>query len=923
MPNSKKSNKSKNKKNNASQNNNKRSLGNNVNHSMNGSSNTSNNNNSTEYQTIAIYWKNLTTEDRKKLLNVNAHDLLRKIKEQHQRVCSCTVCGRNRAVLDREIERLFTDYCRELSFPNNIPFDFRKEHVAMNKSNNDRNGSSNGGNNPTNNNNNNGHSHHHTTKSRIVRRNGNTTEFTTKTTTVKNGSRIQVIEKTVKYISASANGSSTTTTTRIVNENKLNNNNNTNGSNNVLNRSGPIIEDITEHENNNQGVVVQEATGNNQQQQQPSLSNPPIGNVNPKQSTNSGSAQNETSQNNITPNVQQPHHQLHSATEREDFLQYDFGKNLSIDKNGTVSLSEDWLKHNEGHVIVLLQQFEQHTKSSNLEQYILNRERNSSGDEDDDEYSDEDEEEDEEETDEDEEEEEDEECSSGDEGCCHGVDEMKWRESRRVFKLFAAKAFYDNIVNAYKEKIAKDMQAKLIEEEEMQEKKKKKKEMDKKKQRKMEEERKRLEKEMIEALKKEQQQQQQQQKTTSSVVENSNNNNENITESQVETPIEKQTVVSKNVNITEEKPKIITQVLFENDMTDVSVKTTPEQFPRYQVKPTTTTASNKKQNKKNEKVPIVQPEKPQPRKKDKKKNITNTNSKDKIIIQQPPSVNDKPKEDISVKSERSETSFESNTMNSIESINMENSSNSNTIEQQHSSLLLENTNNIQPQFHIASENDKIVHTNRTTPSPPIQHHFQTAPPNAWQPMVNNGFQFNQFLPINNGMSHPQNFMPKNVPQQSMYYGNGMPSSTPIGGNQFNHGQFNLFGQMHPVNTNQFSNTLPFLNGYPGNVNAMNGANSFYSWNDQNAMNNQYGMPQPWMNNPPQNSGNNVHNQSGGYSGSLFSDFSPNLPTPIMNRNVSNNTPTANSIPVSTSTMHNSNTVGSLFTSNFNLFTPKQ
>lgn len=67
-----------------------------------------------ERKAIANFWLSLDLGDRKKILRVEKYELLKRIKEKHRHICSCTVCGRKRAVIDREVERLYDQYCDEL-----------------------------------------------------------------------------------------------------------------------------------------------------------------------------------------------------------------------------------------------------------------------------------------------------------------------------------------------------------------------------------------------------------------------------------------------------------------------------------------------------------------------------------------------------------------------------------------------------------------------------------------------------------------------------------------------------------------------------------------------------------------------------------------------------------------------------------------
>ena len=67
-----------------------------------------------ERKAINQFWLSLDFHSRKKILQIQNSHLLKRIKEKHKHICSCTVCGRKRAVLDREIERFFEQYNEEL-----------------------------------------------------------------------------------------------------------------------------------------------------------------------------------------------------------------------------------------------------------------------------------------------------------------------------------------------------------------------------------------------------------------------------------------------------------------------------------------------------------------------------------------------------------------------------------------------------------------------------------------------------------------------------------------------------------------------------------------------------------------------------------------------------------------------------------------
>lgn len=709
--------------------------------------------------------------------------MLKKIKAQYQRVCSCTVCGRNKTILDRELERLFTEYCKELAYPdhnNECQFNFC---TTVDRSSKLRN-------------NNNGNRTPKTTKRTVINKDG--TEMLT-TTTFKKSGNVRVIEKTVKYYS----------TTKF----------NPSDNNGFPSKppSSPIIEDITDDS--------KERTVPSKQQQQNNTNTTDTTSTTPSTAVSTTSTQNAyqngtVSQQNLPP---PPPPYASEELPQEDLAQYEFGKNLSINKESIITLSEEWIKHHESSdIIQLLQRFEHNIKQSNLENLILNKDKknNNNNASEDDEYEDDDNEEDEvdeedqecseeeeddqeeeEEENEEEEEEEDEDSECESENSEENI--LKWRESRRVFHLFAAKAFYENILNAFKEKQALDMQAKLIEEEEIKEKEKsekkmkKKKEQEKKKQeqekqKKMEEERKKIEKEMIEIIKKEKQKKRDTQKDM----------------------VEAESPHSDDQSAEPQQPEI-THILFENDMSDVSIKVAPEQFPRYQPKSNTNDKKGAKTVKK----------------------VSDSNSSKSTSVNVP-----------------------SSQSSSQVTVLMDTVSSSDTVSSGNTSV-----NNQQPPVvtpsNIVSVNDQIVTTStdsklngtRKSPSPP--NHPSNQPNNAfsngWQPM-SNAFQFTKPLlnpaemSLNNSSFHFAGGNNFQNPQQQQHVGS-YPSAQSQQPSLFGHfnnnsnqpaSHFNLFGQT--PSGNQFPNVLPFA--------FSNGYSSPPFSNSQNRMNMPPYMMQPM---PPQ------------------------------------------------------------------------
>ena len=750
------------------------------------------------------FWNTLGFPTRKKLLQVHAFYLLRKIKEQHQRVCSCTVCGRNKVYLDRELERLFSAFCNLLveqcsgSFVFNFctsPAKFKTSKLRQ---------------------------HDQTPKTtkktvrNVINKEGTTTEIT-KTTVKKNGN-VHVIEKTVKYYS---------NTGKIIgNENNYT----------MKAGSSPIIEDITEDTKERAAAPKQHQSN-------------PVSDSNGSQQTASASQQ-----HNLPP---PPHQEPNDETE-DDFFQYEFQKHLTISRDGIITLSEDWIKENhQSDIVQLLQRLEHYIKHSNLESLILDKVKKISN-EDDDEYdddNDDDEDEDDQCSDEDntyESDESEEDDEGDDDSVCESVDSdsEKYPESKKLFCSFTAKSFYENILTAFREKQALDMQAKLIEEEEMKEKEKsekkmkKKKEQEKKKheqekQRKMEEERKKIEKEMIEIVKKEK-------KKKREVAKESDDEEQEVEETFPDDAQEPE----------------ITHVLFENDMSDVAIKTAPEQFPRYQPKPVTSRQQAKSQKKQEIPVPI------------------------------------QPAVEI-VKVEAADT-FSNDTV-STGNTSTGNNSVGNTSTNQ--PVIVQNTNVIGGGLNgvvshheqIVSEKDQIVQTNKS-PSPPNQQ--QQPGFSNWQPM-NNSFQFSQFLP-NNPVNHSFNSQPsignnafQNPVSQSPFMGgfyNNQNTQTPQ--------LFNLFGQPNQTSgSGQFPNVLPFM-GYSSQYNtqpqqpqprmgSMN-ANMPFSMAPSNIPMSSQQQYQQWMNyahhNPIHSVGNPFPPTNTNSSNSLFASDTIGMQQPYPSSN---------------------------------------
>jgi len=136
---------------------------------------------------------------------------------------------------------------------------------------------------------------------------------------------------------------------------------------------------------------------------------------------------------------------------KDDFISWNFGKNLII-KNGLITMREEWLEQNSENILEVLQTLEFIERQDAFVMYPTSHHKNNEmGDECEAEPEDE--------------EEEDEEFA----------EEQRWRESRRMFRLYTAKLLFKAIIMAYKEKISLEMQRALIDEEEKEKQKKKKK----------------------------------------------------------------------------------------------------------------------------------------------------------------------------------------------------------------------------------------------------------------------------------------------------------------------------------------------------------------------------------------------------------------------------------------------------------------
>jgi hypothetical protein len=67
-----------------------------------------------ERERIKEFWLGLGEDERKSLVKVEKDAVLKKMKEQQKHTCSCTVCGRKRTAIEEELEGLYDAYYEEL-----------------------------------------------------------------------------------------------------------------------------------------------------------------------------------------------------------------------------------------------------------------------------------------------------------------------------------------------------------------------------------------------------------------------------------------------------------------------------------------------------------------------------------------------------------------------------------------------------------------------------------------------------------------------------------------------------------------------------------------------------------------------------------------------------------------------------------------
>jgi len=60
------------------------------------------------------FWLQLSDKERRELVKIEKAEILKEMKEQQRYICSCSVCGRRRTVLEEELETLYDAYYEEL-----------------------------------------------------------------------------------------------------------------------------------------------------------------------------------------------------------------------------------------------------------------------------------------------------------------------------------------------------------------------------------------------------------------------------------------------------------------------------------------------------------------------------------------------------------------------------------------------------------------------------------------------------------------------------------------------------------------------------------------------------------------------------------------------------------------------------------------
>ena len=69
---------------------------------------------------LRAFWLGLSDDERRDLVRIEKSAILREMKEQQRYVCSCSVCGRRRTVLEEELESLYDAYYEELELEDDL-----------------------------------------------------------------------------------------------------------------------------------------------------------------------------------------------------------------------------------------------------------------------------------------------------------------------------------------------------------------------------------------------------------------------------------------------------------------------------------------------------------------------------------------------------------------------------------------------------------------------------------------------------------------------------------------------------------------------------------------------------------------------------------------------------------------------------------
>ena len=69
----------------------------------------------TEQEKLREFWIGLKEDERRELVKIEKHAILKEMKGQQRYICSCSVCGRRREVLEEELEMLYDAYYDELA----------------------------------------------------------------------------------------------------------------------------------------------------------------------------------------------------------------------------------------------------------------------------------------------------------------------------------------------------------------------------------------------------------------------------------------------------------------------------------------------------------------------------------------------------------------------------------------------------------------------------------------------------------------------------------------------------------------------------------------------------------------------------------------------------------------------------------------